>query len=170
MNLSKPLFLSLCLVLGSACDRGDTAIGGFDSDGCDSAGTDDGGAMAVALAVDCSFYYLGVQQSARFPASDELGGGTPTTVEIGDTIKAIGILSDSEYEGRSFSIRITSADEAMIASILYQMDRTRHPANEFLGDHGFTGLHYVRDPANGETLQYGCFASDPADPIHEWEN
>jgi hypothetical protein len=50
------------------------------------------------------------------------------------------------------------------------MDPNLRPANEFWGDHGFTGLNYVNHPADFQDgLQYACFASDPADPIHEWE-
>jgi hypothetical protein len=164
------LSLLTVLALGAACDRGETPIGGFDSDGCADVADDSGGAVAVeAMVVDCSFYYQDVQQSVRFESTDDVGG-TLEQVQISDTLVVETTYSDSEFEGRSVSIRVLTAADELITATLYQIDPARRPVNEFWGDHGFTGLNYVRDPANGETLQYACFASDPADPIHEWEN
>ena len=90
-------------------------------------------------------------------------------VVLSDTFIAEGIFSDSEIEGRSFSIRVLDG-EALLISTLYQMDPAQPPANEFWGDHGFTGLNYVRDPVSGETLQYACVAMDPGAPLHTWDD
>ncbi len=175
MTLTRPLTFSiLCALSGMACDQGETPIGGFDDAGCtpsDDGADDDGtGVVSGPLAVDCSFFYQDVQTSTRFTADGSLGGGPPVDVQISDTVVATGILSDTEIEGRSFSIRVLTGQDELLSSTLYQMDPQRHPANEFWGDHGFTGLNYVRDPSNGETLQFACFASKPEDPIHEWED
>lgn len=162
----RPLTLLACLTV-LACDQGETPIGGFDDDGC--AASDEGGDDPQPLVVDCSFYYAGEQQAVRFePLTD--AAGEPTAVELSETLHISGALFDSEFEGRSFQITVFDPAGGTLSSTLYQTGPGR-PRNEFWGDHGFTGLNKVTDPGNPDDgLQYACHASDPADPIHEWED
>ena len=169
MSLTHFRFLPVLLCLGvAACDQGETPIGGFDDDGCMA--NDDGGEERQAMVVDCSFYYAGEQQAVRFEPVNQESEDTLTTVTISETLVVEAALWDDEFEGRSFSIRVFSPEGTSFSSTLYQTGPAR-PRNEFWGDHGFTGLNQVRDPGNpDENLQYACHASDPADPIHEWED
>lgn len=41
---------------------------------------------------------------------------------------------------------------------LYQMPRTEPIRNQFVGDHGFTGLNYVYHPTTRAEMQYLCLA------------
>jgi hypothetical protein len=45
-----------------------------------------------------------------------------------------------------------------LTSILYQLPQATAPANQFVGGHGFTGLHYVYHPSSGAELQFWCVA------------
>lgn len=171
-DLRALAILAAFAVLSSGCDKGTTDIGEFDDAGCPSPAAEDsggdGGTDAIPLVVDCSFHWDGVTQGVRIePAGLEDEGTDP--LEFGPLLVSP-YLFDDEFEGRSFQITIYKEDGTLTASTLYQMDRTKRPANEFWGDHGFTGLNSVRDSTMNDSLQYACFASDPADPIHVWEN
>jgi hypothetical protein len=148
----------------AACDQGSTPIGGFDDDGCDPTAAEDSGAAAQALAIDCSFAFGDVIETMRFEANIE----NPPFV-VGGDLRASVSLFDDEFEGRSFSISIYDEAGTVGNVALYQLQTGARPLNEFVGDHGFTGLNWVRDPASGETVQYACFARDPADPIDGWD-
>jgi hypothetical protein len=149
-------------VLVSGCDADDdgAAVPGCESSAGDSVGTP----IAVAIAVDCSFSFAGEQIDVTYQAGD---GRIETPV--GGKLVAGGMLDDSEFEGRSFSMIIYAEDSSVLSSSLYQMDQTRLPTNEFWGDHGFTGLHGVKDPEAQENVQFACFAREPTDPPHSWE-
>lgn len=72
-------------------------------------------------------------------------------------------LVDSDFEGQSISISVQPTDlDGDVAdggvTVLYQLDGT--PRNEFVGGHGFTGLHYVRHPQQDNTFQFFCHAAD----------
>jgi hypothetical protein len=136
-----------------ACDPG---AGGPGQDG----GSD---AEGVPIAIDCSLV-LEAQESITLDTPD-----VEVTRTFGD-LQMSAILFDDEYEGRSFQIGFFTEDGVVGSRVLYQMDRTRLPVNEFQGDHGFTGLHSVNDPASGDGVQWACFARDPADPVHVWED
>lgn len=157
------------VVLAAACDAQDKDAG---TPGCDEAGAEagaesgaDAGEDAVPIAVDCSFVFADVQTNVTYEVGEETAA-TP----VGGMLIATGNLSDPEYESRSFSLAIYAEDGSVGATALYQMSRTQRPANEFHGDHGFTGLNSVKDSVSGENVQYACFARDPADPAHAWEN
>jgi hypothetical protein len=156
------------LLLALACDQGDTSVGGFDDDGCDGAETGDEPDPSgfAPIAVDCSFSFEGVQQDATvLPIEiDE----PPTELAFGDLKVGLN-LSDSEFEGRTFSITVYKEDSSVLSTAIYQMLSSRLPVNEFVGQHGFTGLNWVKDPAVQENLQYACFARDPNDPPISWE-
>ena len=67
------------------------------------------------------------------------------------------------------SLTIFAEDSSVLSHTLYQMDRTHLPYNEFYGDHGFTGLHWVKDPDAQEVVQFACFARDPGAPPQFWD-
>ena len=169
MNYTYALAFAAAVTLTvAACDQDPTPIGGFDTDGCVADGGD-GGTERVQMVVDCSFSYAGVGQSVRLIANNPQGAGESIKLSFGNSLEFSGMYTDDEFEGRSLAVSVsTDMGATLVTTTLYQMDPTRFPANEFWGDHGFTGLGYVRDPENGETLQYACFAADPADPVHEW--
>jgi hypothetical protein len=150
----------LALVIGlvaSACDDGKS---GNTESSCGETGGE-----VVPIAVDCSFVFADNQIDVTY----ESAVATAET-PVGGKLIATGGLSDGEQDGRSFTITIYAEDGSVLSHVLYQMQRTHLPYNEFAGDHGFTGLHSVKDPDAGENLQFACFARDPADPPHAWEN
>lgn len=170
MNIELRALMTIALVL-AACDEGTTDLGQFDDSGCEAPATEDsaGGGEPVPLAVDCSIHWDGVTQSFRFEATDDVSGDADPPLAFGPMLVGARLFDD-EYDGRSFSISVYKEDGSVGAHTLYQMDRTVRPVNEFWGDHGFTGLNSVSDPDTNEGIQYACFASDPADPIHAWED
>jgi hypothetical protein len=120
----------------------------------------------VPLAVDCSFFYLGETQLVR--ATDPHVEDPNPVLEFGSLRVGMAYFDDP-YDGRSFSIAVYTEDGVVGSNTLYQVDRTVPLLNQFVGDHGFTGLHYVSDPGSDETLQYVCFAHDPDDAPSGWE-
>lgn len=169
-----PLLTCSCLLalsLAVACDKGETPIGGFDDEGCDATAGDDGGVrLDVAapvlepIAVDCSFSFPGLDQTVRFEANVDY---EPRV--IGGDLNVVATLTDEEFEGRSFSISVFDIEGTMGATVLYQFPDGTRPVYEFAGDHGFTGLHWVQDPATEDNVQWACFARDPDDPVQGWE-
>jgi hypothetical protein len=146
---ARALALVIGLV-GFACDEGKGPMAGTE---------------VVPIAVDCSFVFAGNQIDVTYESSSGL-----VETPVGGKLIARGVLSDDEFEGRSYSLTIYAEDSSVYSHTLYQMDRTHLPYNEFAGDHGFTGLHWVEDPDAGEVVQFACFARDPAHPPHAWEN
>jgi hypothetical protein len=117
----------------------------------------------VPIAVDCSFSFDGIQTDVTYEPSE-----TRTETLVGGKLIAAAMLFDDEFEGRSFSV-IIRAEDARVGSVaLYQMRRDELPQNEFYGDHGFTGLNWVKDPDADENVQYACFARYPHSPPHFW--
>jgi hypothetical protein len=171
LPVPRTLLLTLGL-LASACDGGkglDSGSAG-DSTGGSTGGTTTGavtpittGGPAGTIAVDCSFVFADVQVDRTYLPDEAFD--TP----VGGKLIAGGALFDDEFEGRSFTIRMFSEDGAVLSSVLYQFASGTLPVNEFAGDHGFTGLHAVKDPDADEVVQFACFARDAADPPHFWE-
>jgi hypothetical protein len=163
-------------LLATGCDKGATQIGDFDDGGAcvdaqTTAGASDDGTDAepVPLAVDCSFHWDGVTQGVRYSAQGQ-DDDTGAVLTIGPFLVSAD-LSEHEAEGRTFSISVFQPDDVVGSTVLYQIGTLADvPKNEFWGDHGFTGLNWVKDPASGDNLQYACVASDPDDPIHVWED
>lgn len=129
---------------------------------CEDPTIDDPAALAP-IAIDCSLSYaqgavevLTILPEDAFTAHS-FGG---LTFEL--------LLTDDENEGRSLTVRALDDQDALLVSTLFQMSRAALPRNEFQGQHGFTGLNFVRDHPAGETLQYACFARDPSDPVVQW--
>jgi hypothetical protein len=149
---------SLIGLVAFGCDDGKS--GGTGSSCDDPTGTE-----VVPIAVDCSFVFAGNQIDVTYESS-----GTGVETPVGGKLIASGALSDDEFDGRTFALSIYAEDSSVSSYTLYQMDRTRLPYNEFVGDHGFTGLNSVKDPDAGEVVQFACFARDPSDPPQAWEN
>ncbi|HVH98275.1 MAG TPA: hypothetical protein VM869_06185 [Enhygromyxa sp.] len=152
---------ALALILGLAaagCDDGKHR-------GAAELADDTGPEEAVPIAVDCSFVFANNQIDVTYESS-----GMSVETAVGGKLIASGVLSDDEFEGRTFSLSVYAEDSSVLSSALYQMDRTRLPYNEFYGNHGFTGLHSVRDPDAQETVQFACFARDPGDSPQFWED
>jgi hypothetical protein len=155
-------WLSLAAAV-AACDPADTEPATTSS----ATECDDGlgGTTPVPIAIDCSFVFADVQHDVTYEPSD-----SRTETPVGGKLIAGGMLSDGEYDGRSFSLTVYAEDGTVGTHTLYQFDRTRLPANEFYGDHGFTGLHMVKDPDGDDEVQFACFARDPNDAPHAWQD
>jgi len=164
----RSLAYSLVLVLSpSACDQGQTPIGGFEECADPSAGdtvADGGDPPAQDIEVDCVFSFLGASQVVTFEANAEY---EPRVV--GGDLNVTATLFDDEFEGRSFQIVLFTVDGSVSASAIYQFAPGTLPLDEFWGDHGFTGLHGLRDPQSGESVQWICAAREPDDPVHTWD-
>ena len=66
---------------------------------------------------------------------------------------------DDRYEGRTLIAYVYSTSTGkLIEETLFQLDRQKGPLNQFVGGHGFTGLHYVYAPDSAAELQYWCSA------------
>jgi hypothetical protein len=60
---------------------------------------------------------------------------------------------------RSLRLWVTpTAADNILVSHLFQLPDDTGPENQFLGDHGFTGLNFAYDPVSGAELQYWCEA------------
>ncbi|MBC8067102.1 MAG: hypothetical protein IAG13_02115 [Deltaproteobacteria bacterium] len=158
------LHLAALATAVAACDKADVDSASTASN-CDGSSTSSGDGAAVPIAIDCSFVFAEVQHDVTYAPAD-----ARTDTALGGKLIASGMLSDPEYEGRSFSLSIYAEDGTVGTHTLYQLDRTRLPVNEFFGDHGFTGLGSVNAPDGDDGVQFACFARDPSDPPHAWEN
>ena len=116
---------------------------------------------AVPITVDCSFYFDGTYTNISYEV-----GGAEISRSVGGGMSALGILSDPQYDGRSFVITIVKPDVDVLYKTLYQLDRTYLPHNQFSGE--FTGLVYVTNSSQYPSLQYVCSARDPSDPPQLW--
>lgn len=86
----------------------------------------------------------------------------PVTVAYADLVFHAQYLSEPGA-GPSLNLFVTLPDQTdRLMSVLYQLPADRAPANQFVGGHGFTGLHYVYHPATGAELQFWCVAGDGA--------
>jgi hypothetical protein len=66
---------------------------------------------------------------------------------------------DDPGEGPSLALAtVDVATGREIARQLYQIDRAKGLANQFIGGHGFTGLQYVFNSSSTAELQYFCSA------------
>ena len=60
---------------------------------------------------------------------------------------------------RSLRLWVTpTGDDQVLVTQLFQLPEDSGPTNQFVGDHGFTGLTYAYDPVSGAELQYWCEA------------
>jgi len=66
-------------------------------------------------------------------------------------------FQDDQFEGRALYIAVTNLDTGSeISRQLYQFDLENPARNQFIGDHGFTGLNYVFHPDSPAEIQYFC--------------
>jgi hypothetical protein len=69
--------------------------------------------------------------------------------------------SSTDYEGRFLKVSVTPAESSdELAAALYQLSKTERPVNQFIGDHGFTGLQFIYHPVTRAELQYRCLARE----------
>jgi hypothetical protein len=67
------------------------------------------------------------------------------------------LYSNDGYEGRSIVTYVYSTSTGkLIERSLFQLHRDKAPVHQFIGGHGFTGLHYVYAPDSPAELQYFC--------------
>jgi hypothetical protein len=129
--------------------------------GCDAKSSK--GTRAPKLVLECTFYD-GTDHEVTIDTPMCSAGGPAECTEgpweqtFGDWVAQVS-YSDDEFEGRGVSISANPTEGQGGTSVLYQIDRETPPQNEFLGGHGFTGLHYVRHPSGGQTFQFFCTAS-----------
>ena len=70
--------------------------------------------------------------------------------------------NSGDFNGeRSLRLWVTESAESDVVyqSQLFQLDLNSGPLNQFVGGHGFTGLHYSYHPDSGSETQYWCEAS-----------
>ena len=115
-----------------------------------------------ASSIVCSTAY-------RISSSEPLTEQDHMTLDDEDATQSIpyiylelhGQYSTGREDGeRSLHLWVTpTGAENVLISQLYQLPEDAGPENQFLGDHGFTGLNYAYDPVSGAELQYWCTAN-----------
>jgi len=118
-----------------------------------------GGPAAEFAGIECQvFYRPSMGEGFRESTVTFAKGGDRGAVEQ-DDLGWEAAYWDDEYEGRSLSIAVTGLDtgEELVRQ-LYQIDREKGLANQFVGGHGFTGLVYVYHPVSTAEMQYFCQA------------
>ena len=104
-----------------------------------------GGRSAAPFSVECQVFY-------RASMAESFAESTVTLAQGGDRRVV-------EHEGQSLSIYVTDLDTGdELVRQLYQIDRAKGLANQFIGGHGFTGLIYVYHPSSAAEMQYFCRA------------
>jgi hypothetical protein len=152
------------LLLSAACDPEAPGAGEPGESGEAGDSGDSGEGEPIAVAIDCSMYYAETTETLTVDEDEEAFERTYGQVHVE------GRYFDDEFEGRSFQLGFHTDDGVLGVNGLFQMPRDRIVANQFHGDHGFTGLQSVRDPGTEEGIQYACFARDKSAPVHMWED
>ena len=118
-----------------------------------------GGPAADFAGIECQvFYRPSIGESFRESTVTLAKGGDRGVVEQ-DDLRWDAAYWDDEYEGQSLSIAVTGLDTGQgLVRQLYQLDREKGLANQFIGGHGFTGLVYVYHPGSTAEMQYFCQA------------
>lgn len=110
--------------------------------------------------ISCTFYY-------RPAATEEYPEHEESVIEVRaneEESTSLGELelelsyADSSVEGAYARVAVTADDKEVMAS-LYQFEPGERPINQFLGDHGFTGLIYLTHPTGGGDYQLVCKAA-----------
>jgi hypothetical protein len=114
-----------------------------------------------AAAIVCSTAY-------RVAVTEPLTGVDTLRFEDADSTQSMPYIylelhaqySDGRVDGeRALRLWVTrTAEPEPIVTHLYQLPLDEGPKDQFVGDHGFTGLHYAYDPVSGAELQYWCTA------------
>jgi hypothetical protein len=127
--------------------------------GCGLSPEEAGGQSVVPVSIDCRvFYRPSVTESLSESAITLTTSGDHEVIEF-DDMEFNAQYWDDQFEGRSLLISVTSPDTGdEVVRQLYQMDRRKSLINQFIGEHGFTGLIYVYHPSSTAELQYLCEA------------
>ena len=119
-------------------------------------------ATPVPLAIDCHLAYrssvtVGIEreETVSFTASD--ANETVSFPQL--KFQAQYSAGQESWAERALRLSVTPAESSNeLTAQLYQLSKTDPLRNQFVGDHGFTGLHYVYHPTSGAELQYWCIA------------
>lgn len=107
-------------------------------------------------AIECTFFY-------RESALDGAGEFEEDVIRVtSGERKRVSLASlgfEVNYEDSSFGtsagLQVVAGERAVV-QVLYQFPQGRLPANQFIPDHGFTGLMYVTHPTEGGDYQFFC--------------
>ena len=99
-------------------------------------------------AVECTLYSRGNRLVKRVAAREA------ATMRLADLSLVVSFVSD-EGEGSAVNLRASFSEKPLV-SWLYQLPRNPPPRNQFVGDHGFTGLVHLTDPTRGDDYQLIC--------------
>lgn len=118
--------------------------------------------------ITCSAYYreTGVLQPGQSPDDPalQLVGESVTLVPNEEASLDLGelefkfLFNSSDHEGRAFHLS-AHTETGYIFQSLYQFDSRKLPKNQFVGEHGFTGLIYLTHPEHGGDYQVICVSS-----------
>ena len=82
--------------------------------------------------------------------------GGDRSVTLGDFRFRAQFVAD-KFEGKALDVFVyPKGDQDPITQGKYQFDDVDAPANQFVGEHGFTGLVYAMHPRTEAELQYFC--------------
>ena len=127
------------------------------------AGTTPSNPISQADRVVCEFYYRVTNDaSSDTDPSDlqfqeetlEVRADDEKSVDVGDMTLSVS-YSEDRFEGSSLHVGV-EAGEVRLFNTLYQLRDGRLPTNQFVGDHGFTGLIYLTHPVEGGDYQLIC--------------
>ena len=127
--------------------------------GCAS---DDKSPGYVAMTINCdtsyrSSVYVPIENQTSIVLDDS---NTSQEVRYADFVLHAQYESGrAAYQGRSLTVWVaTTEPEKSLHHTLYQMREDQLADNQFIGDHGFTGLVYTHHPTTQAELQYRCSA------------
>jgi hypothetical protein len=118
-------------------------------------GGSQGAAPRAALTLECNLYWrhsvtVGNEKQAKLELSRDQEQKSATLGDI--TVKAF--YSNNPYDAASLVVDVVRVDTGdTILHHLYQMQRGTKPVNQFVGDHGMSGLLYIYHPASHSELQ-----------------
>lgn len=113
--------------------------------------------------ISCTAYYRpfgdeSVEGAVERPVVlDVVGAGPPSGEAVFDTMSfGVRYLGPETDDTPSITLSVTARDGAPLASVLYQLGVVDLTSIQFVGGHGFTGLHDVDH--DGAQLQFWCGA------------
>lgn len=117
----------------------------------------------VPLSIDCHLAYrssvtVGIEREETLSFAAATDSQTVTFSQL--QFQAQYWAGVEPWEERALKVSALPAEgNSELAAQLYQFSKTETLRNQFVGDHGFTGLHYVYHPTSGAELQYWCIAN-----------
>jgi len=126
---------------------------------CTSIRSEDAGLTSSSTyTFSCEVFY---RSSAGGPL--EAAPVNPLTKDNGQQMTEFGDLAFEanyqidQFKGQVLYISVVDLDTgAELSRQLYQFDSQNRIENQFIGVHGFTGLHYVYHPNSPAEMQYFC--------------